>query len=256
MSEKKQREHLAGKGQKEVYFFTSKQKKRSIHYTQVGTEQHNVVIFVHGSPGSSSAWIDYLADSSLSSKAILCSIDRPGYGDSDYGHAERSLQKQSDLLKPVLEKYGKDKNIILVGHSLGGPLIAKMAMDYPELIDALIIVAGSCSPELEPKEWFRPVLDFIPIRWLMPPSFKVSNQEILPLKKDLELMLPFWGDIKCPVHLIHGDKDTFVPVGNVAFCEKMLTNAPTQTTILKDKDHFIVWNSYNTIHDVILTFLK
>lgn len=256
MSENKQREYLQKKGQKNITFFTSQSGKKNIHYTQIGHDKNNVLIFIHGSPGSSSAWIDYLADSVLSNRAILCSIDRSGYGDSDYGKSEPSLEKQSLSIKPILEKYGQDKNIILIGHSLGGPLVARLAMDYPNFVDGLVIIAGSCAPELEPKEWFRPILNWIPIRWLMPPSFKVSNQEIMPLYKELEKMLPLWANIKCPVHLVHGDKDDFVPVENIDFCKKMLQNAPTQTTILKGKDHFIVWTDYPIIQNILVSFFK
>jgi pimeloyl-ACP methyl ester carboxylesterase len=54
-------------------------------------------------------------------------------------------------LKPIVAKQRQNgKQVILVGHSLGGPLIARMTMDYPELIDGLVFVAGSVAPKLEP----------------------------------------------------------------------------------------------------------
>ena len=37
-----------------------------------------LVLLVHGSPGSADAFLDYLADTVLSKKARLVTIDRPG----------------------------------------------------------------------------------------------------------------------------------------------------------------------------------
>ncbi|HEY5692223.1 MAG TPA: alpha/beta hydrolase [Cyclobacteriaceae bacterium] len=48
---------------------------------------------------------------------------------------------------------GKNKNarpIILIGHSLGGTVIARMTMDSPELVDGVVMVAPSIDPEIEP----------------------------------------------------------------------------------------------------------
>ncbi len=52
------------------------------------------------------------------------------------------------MMKPILELVVNQKTI-LVGHSLGGPVIARTAMDYPDLVDGLILVGGSIDPEME-----------------------------------------------------------------------------------------------------------
>ncbi|MEQ8425900.1 MAG: alpha/beta hydrolase, partial [Cyclobacteriaceae bacterium] len=121
---------------------------RKINYVHSGDETLPLVLFVHGSPGSLSAFIHFLSDSTLLEKAQLISVDRPGFGASNFGYAEPSLESQAALLKPILEKYKDNRPITLVGHSLGGPVIARMAMDYPELVDGLVMVAPSIDPDL------------------------------------------------------------------------------------------------------------
>ncbi|MBY0435888.1 MAG: alpha/beta hydrolase, partial [Cyclobacteriaceae bacterium] len=147
------------------------QGKRVINYLHVGQFDRPLVLFVHGSPGSLSAFIDFMADTALMTKAQLITVDRPGFGSSNFGYAEPSLEKQAALLKPILEKYA-NRPAILVGHSLGGPLIARMAMDYPELIDGLVMVAPSIDPGLEPHEWFRGPLATPFIKWMLPRSIR------------------------------------------------------------------------------------
>jgi pimeloyl-ACP methyl ester carboxylesterase len=163
--------HINGK--KEVYHSGF----RDIHYVKAGNDSMPLVLFVHGSPGSLSAFIHFLADTSLTNRALVISTDRPGFGYSNFGNAEPSLKKQADALRPLLEKYHKNRPVILVGHSLGGPVICRMAMDYPELIDGLVIVAGSIAPDLEPNEtWFRAPLATPFLSWILPRSFRASNE--------------------------------------------------------------------------------
>ncbi|NJM26321.1 MAG: alpha/beta hydrolase [Bacteroidia bacterium] len=103
---------------------------------ETDNDANAVVIFVHGSPGSLDAFIHFLTDSILLQRAVLVSVDRPGFGQSNFGVAEPSLHQQGELLMPLLNRYKKEnKSIFLVGHSLGGPLIARMAIDHPDLVD-------------------------------------------------------------------------------------------------------------------------
>ncbi len=226
-----------------------------MNYAEIGSDTLPVAFFVHGSPGSWSGFMDFMKDTVLLKKVKIVSVDRIGFGESDYGYAEESLVRQVAYLKPIVAKYKKSgKKIILIGHSLGGPIIARMAMDYPELIDNLIIVAGSIAPDLEPNEkWFRIPMNFTPIRVLIPASFRASNHEILYLKPELEKMLPLWKNIRQPVIVIQGGKDMFVSPKNADFAEKMLVNAKSLNIVRVDTmNHFVPWSHPQLIKKAIL----
>jgi pimeloyl-ACP methyl ester carboxylesterase len=230
---------------------------REIHYIQAGDSTKPLVLFIHGSPGSLDAFIGFLVDSALLPRALLISTDRPGFGYSNFGRAEPSLLKQAETLKPILEKYKDNRPRILVGHSLGGPLIAKMAIEYPDLVDGLIIVAGSIDPELEPNEtWFRAPLATPFLSWVLPRSLRASNEEIYQLKPELERMLPYWKNIVCPVIVIQGKKDELVPYENVEFAKKMLIHAPVEFVIREDMNHFVPWSDPDLIRDAVLKMVN
>jgi len=226
--------------------------KYTIHYAQTGNENAPLVLFVHGSPGSLSAFIGFLADTAVTNHALTITTDRPGFGHSNFGIAEPSLEKQAGTLKPILEKFKGNRPIILVGHSLGGPVIARMAMDYPELVDGLIFVAASIDPKLEPNEtWFRAPLATPFLSWVLPRSWRASNEEIYQLEPQLEEMLPLWKNITCPTIVIQGKKDSLVPPGNADFAKKMLVNAPVEFIFKDDMDHFVPWSNPELIKQAI-----
>lgn len=223
---------------------------RTMNYAEIGNDSLPLVLFIHGSPGSWTAFKEFFKDSLLLSKAQLISVDRPGFGYSNYGKAEPSLAIQATCIIPLLQKYGTRKKVILVGHSLGGPLIARIAMDYPELVNYLIFVAPSVDPELEPKEWYRKPMNSM--RWLLPGSIRASNREIISLKKELELMLPLWSTIHQPAIVIQGEQDDLVPPANALFLKKSMVNSQVHIVMLKDMNHFIPWKKPEAIRQAIL----
>jgi pimeloyl-ACP methyl ester carboxylesterase len=226
---------------------------REIHYVKTGDDSKPLVLFVHGSPGSLSAFIHFLADTSLCKRFTLITVDRPGFGYSNFGVAEPSLKEQGALIRPIIEKYGRERPVTLVGHSLGAPVIVRMAIDYPDLVDRLIIIAGSIDPALEPNErWFRVPLSTPFLSWILPRSFRSSNDEILALKPQLEKMIPLWRRVKIPVTVIQGGSDTFVDKGNAAFAKRMLVNAPVDVVFIEGMDHFVPWSNPKLINDAIL----
>ena len=254
--------------QKEVntYFADSKLKPtisayniagRTINYSAIGNDTLPTIIFFHGAPGSWSAFIDFFQNDSLLNKVEMVSVDRPGYGYSNFGNSQPSLQKQTEYFKPLLEKYHKTPTY-LVGHSLGGPIIAKIAMEYPDLIDGLIMVAPSIDPDLEPNEgWFRFPLHTPFLRWILPVSFRVTNDEIYFLEDELNLMLPDWKKITVPVTVIQGMKDSLVPPGNAEFAKNRLVNSEWLNIVLvEDMDHFVPWTNPDLIENAIYYHLQ
>jgi pimeloyl-ACP methyl ester carboxylesterase len=218
---------------------------RAIHAVAISlADSLPLVVLVHGSPGSSDAFLDYLADTALSQVARLVALDRPGFGyTSGFGQPEPSLEVQASAIKSIVAQLAPRQKVVLVGHSLGGPVIAKFAMDYPELTAGLVLVAGSIDPQQEEHPWWQKAVDVPPLKWLTPKALWVSNAEIIPLEKELEKMLPFWKDITCPVYVIHAVDDRLVPVANVDFARKMLVSSTDlQVELLPTGDHFILWS--------------
>jgi pimeloyl-ACP methyl ester carboxylesterase len=230
---------------------------REINYAEIGSDSLPVAFFVHGSPGSWSAFSGFMKDTALLKKVKMVSVDRAGFGFSGLGDGEKSLQKQAAYLKPIVAKYKQSgKKIILIGHSLGGPMLARMAIDYPELIDNLIFVAPSIDPTLEPARWYRYILDSVIFRYMIPRSFRASNLEILYLKEDLEAMLPYWKNIRQPTIVIQGKKDVLVHPDNAKFAQKMLISSPSVQIWLKDDmNHFVPWSNPELIKEAILKSL-
>ncbi len=227
---------------------------RTIHYAEIGPDSLPVAFFVHGSPGSWSAWVNFFKDDTLLVAVKMVAVDRPGFGDSSgFGRGEPSLEKQAAYLKPVVEAAKKKgQRVILIGHSLGGPLIARMGMDYPALIDGLIFVAASNDPALEPHEWYRKPGDFFLVRGMLPKSLRASNQEIIGVKPELERMLPLWKNIHQPSIIIQGEKDVLVDPGNGIFTKQQLVNAPVELIMVPGMNHFVPWSHPHLIRNAIL----
>jgi pimeloyl-ACP methyl ester carboxylesterase len=216
-----------------------------------------MVVFVHGSPGSADAYLDYLADTVLSNKARLLAVDRTGFGFTRFGKPATALQDQTADIHAVVQQVSPGKKIWLVGHSMGGPVIARYAMDYPGEVAGMVIVAGSIDPDLEPKNWWEAVVDNPPVSWIIPKSLWASNHEIRPLQAELRKMLPLWAGIQCPVRIIHAIDDALVPVENVDFARKMLTGCPDlESTILAEGNHFILWSREELVKKTLTELMQ
>lgn len=237
-------------------FYTYETSGSTMHYAQIGDINKPMVIFVHGSPGGWDAYDVYFKDTSLTDIACLVSVDRLGYGTSNGGIAEPSLEAQAAAILPILNSSKANQKPVMVGHSLGGPIVARMAIDYPDAMKSLIMLAPSIDPDMEKNEWWRHILKSGIVRAVMPQMMVSSNLELMPLREELEVMKPLWGNIKVPCTIMHGKKDMLVPYGNVAFYEKMLVNAPQKEVITFEKEnHFIPWSKYDSVKMKIVEHL-
>ncbi|WP_350288542.1 alpha/beta hydrolase [uncultured Croceitalea sp.] len=227
-----------------------------LHYLQTGNENAQSLVFVHGSPGSWDAWKAYLADSLLLKKYRLIALDRPGFGYSDFRRS-MNLEEQATQLNILLSKIDNGKPITLIGHSYGGPLIVKMALDAPKLYKNLMILAGALDPDAEKPEKWRKPLTWIPLKYLVPGSLKPSNDELWMLKQDLIDMRPDLKYLSQNVMIIHGTIDNLVPYENVAFMQQEFSNvSELQVITLENEKHFIVWDREKLIKESIHSWVK
>ncbi|MGB8193397.1 MAG: alpha/beta hydrolase, partial [Chitinophagaceae bacterium] len=223
----------------EVTINNLKVDSRNIHYASSGNEDKPMLVFVHGTPGSWNAFIQYMQDKQLLERFRILSVDRPGFGYSDFGKVV-NLSGQSHILNNWIKKIGTGRPVYLVGHSLGGPLIMKMAADEPKLYKGLVVISGSIDPDEEKPEKWRLALYKTPLNYFLPGAFRPSNKELWFLKNDLRELKSDYARITTPVYFIHGDNDTWVPPGNVAFGKKMLNHSSQVGELMLPKGtHFI-----------------
>ncbi|MFN8344489.1 MAG: alpha/beta hydrolase [Spirosomataceae bacterium] len=218
---------------------------RQLHYVSAGDSLRPPVLFVHGSPGSWDNFKAFLKDTFLLKHCRLLSADRPGFGEAAKGGAEEELPLQAEALLPILKT--QKQPVVLVGHSYGGPVIVQMAILYPQYVKGLVIVAGSVDPALEPANWYRYPLKFTPLRWAIPPFLRSSNDELLPLEKELQKMKPQWASIRCPVVVVQGGKDVLVAPENAQFIKQQLPQVRVTTIWKENMNHFVPWSDPDLI---------
>jgi pimeloyl-ACP methyl ester carboxylesterase len=224
-----------------------------MHYVIAGSDTLPTIFIIHGSPGSWKRYREYLMDEDLLRHFRMIAIDRPGYGYSNAGHAYH-LEEQSSLIYGIVQHEKNGRPFHLVGHSLGGPIVIKMAQDHPEAYASLTILAGSISPYDEPAEHWRKTFVHIPLQYLLPRPFRVCNTEIWYFKKDLYEMDNHYDRLTMPVTFIHGDKDPFVTVKNVDYGKKRLSANPNvKVIIIPGANHYIPYEHFDIIKSHLLT---
>jgi pimeloyl-ACP methyl ester carboxylesterase len=224
-----------------------------LHYVKMGGDTLPTIFIIHGSPGSWKRYRRYLTDPDLLKRFRMIAIDRPGFGYSNPGHAYH-LEEQARLIYGIVKKERNGKPFHLMGHSLGGPIIVKLAQDHPEAYTSLTILAGSISPYDEPKEKWRAIFVNNPLQYLWPRPFRVCNTEIWYFKKDLYEMDDHYNRLNMPVTFIHGDKDPFVTVKNVDYGKaKLYFNKRVKVIIIPGANHYIPYEHFDIIKQHLIS---
>jgi pimeloyl-ACP methyl ester carboxylesterase len=131
----------------------------NVHYKTYG-QGEPVFILLHGFGASLFSW--HAVTAPLSDYGTVIAYDRPAFGLTERpmqweGENPYSQQAQVDLVIGLMDKLNIEK-AILVGNSAGGTISMLTALQYPERVQALILVdpavyAGGGAPA-----WVRPIL--------------------------------------------------------------------------------------------------
>lgn len=111
----------------------------NVHWTSAGNGSR-AVIFVHGWTCDETSWQGQAPAISRTYRVIT--LDLPGHGKSG---SPRDGKFSMDLFARAVEAVRSEANIekaVLVGHSMGTPVIRQYALMYPQRVAALILVDG------------------------------------------------------------------------------------------------------------------
>lgn len=206
------------------------------------------LILVHGTPGEAASWADYLADPPDDTQVLA--LDRPGFGDSGPEGALTHLADQAEAVASLLPPDGPPA--VLLGHSMGGPIVAWVAATHPDRVAGLVLLAASLDPAQEAIHPMQYVGAAWPMRSLLPRALRNANAELMALKPELQALAELLPRITAPVVIVHGTEDDLVPVANVAYMQAHLTGARcVRTLLLQGQNHFLPWNSVATVREAI-----
>jgi pimeloyl-ACP methyl ester carboxylesterase len=113
----------------------------SVHWTSAGGANRLAVVFVHGWTCNETSWQNQVPVVSKAYRVIT--LDLPGHGKSDSPRDGRfTLDLFARAIEAVREE-AKANRVVLVGHSMGVPVVRHYARMFPGRTVALVLVDGA-----------------------------------------------------------------------------------------------------------------
>lgn len=151
-----------------------------LHYLRRGAG--DPVVLIHGNGSTIQDWLISGVFDSLAEDHDVIAFDRPGCG---YSSRPRSTvwtaEAQAEVIAEAMRSLGIERARV-VGHSFGATVAAALALNYPELVERLVLISGFYYP--------TPRLDSL-----------VSGIVALPIIGDVPryTVSPIWGRVMKPM---------------------------------------------------------
>lgn len=117
-----------------------------VRYARRGPEGGVPVLFVHGFGGDLGNWLFNL--DAIAETSPVIALDLPGHGQSDARLPGTSLEAMAGFVAQFLTQLGVER-VHWVGHSMGGAIGAMFALQQPQRVASLALIASAgLGPEI------------------------------------------------------------------------------------------------------------
>lgn len=222
-----------------------------------------IILFIHGFYGHIEEFDiirNYLNNNGYNTHAFTLS-----------GHDKVKLKgvTRYDWIKDCeneIEKYRKEyKNIIIIGHSMGGLLASMMASKYEE-VKKIILIAPAI-------EYFGSINGKFKVVQTVKRAIKITKDKEsksytkVALKVSVSVVREFMRlvsehnkdiyNVKCPILILQGDKDFVVPIEKIKNIYESLSNKNKKMITVKNGSHwFLSSKLVETTFDEINNFIR
>src|SRR3984885_5381910 len=132
---------------------------------QKGAQEKAPIVLIHGA-GCNLEDMRLALGERLAARHRVILVDRAGLGWSERrGRRGSSPAYQAAILRDVLDRFGVRRTIV-VGHSRGGALAAAFALDHPQRVAGLALLAPPLYPFSRRMTWLYEVFALPVFGWL------------------------------------------------------------------------------------------
>jgi pyruvate dehydrogenase E2 component (dihydrolipoyllysine-residue acetyltransferase) len=247
-----------------------------VRYARQGSGDRTAVL-IHGFGGDLDNWLFNVGP--ITAVAEVVAIDLPGHGQSTVGLPGRSVEALSAFVLAVLDAIGLGR-VGLVGHSLGGAIAAQLALDHPERVASLAVIApAGFGPDIN-AEYLRGFVTARSKRDLKPVLAMLFADEALVSRSLVDGVLRYkrlddvddvleelsasvfpdgrqatqlasrLGELQAPLLVIWGADDQVIAAEHA-------TNAPEGATVvvLDGAGHMVQMEKAKEVNDLLVTHL-
>jgi pimeloyl-ACP methyl ester carboxylesterase len=249
--------------------------RQMVHYEVFG--HGRPVVFLHGWLGSWRYWFPTMER--VAENFRTYSFDFWGFGESRRKSTYESIQNYSDQVIRFLDELGIDR-CLLVGHSMGGMVALKTAINHPKRISRVAavgapIVGDSLSWLLKLTDrplfadafarvpWFRRFMfrrflgeaDDQHVHEILDDSVKSSSTTLRNAvgsmwRTDLR---PELQRLSVPTLIVHGGRDVIVQPNQADLFDNVST---AEVVVMPESRHFPFLDEADLFNDILIRFLK
>lgn len=244
-----------------------------VHYQNYG-EGKEALVLIHGWTCTLNFW--KMNAPVLAKQTRVIAIDLPGHGESDKPEVAYTMALFARAVDAVLRDAGVDQ-AVLVGHSMGTPVIRQFYRLYPNKTRALVLVDGSLQPFGNPeamKKFMEPMrgsayqatvsvmvegmtkpMKDAALREEAKTAMLRTPQHVAVGAFDGMLATDIWqpDQVKVPVLAIHAKQPAW-GAEYEKFLRGLVPNLDYQ--VWEGVSHFLMMDEPQKFNDAVTTFLK
>ena len=247
-----------------------------IRYLSLGEGDKHVVL-IHGFGGELDRWL--FNQQPMAAYATVTALDLPGHGQSSKSINDGSIAAMARVVAGLIDHLGTT-NAHLVGHSLGGAIAIKTALDFPDKVCGLSLIGSAGLGDEINHEYLQGFIEAESRRELKPLMKQLVGDPKLVNRSMVDDVLKFkridgvtealqtiasafvkdgkqsdnfrtqLDKISVPIQLIWGSADQIIPAAHAEG-----TNA-TKVDVLDDYGHLVQLEAASEVNQLLEGHIK
>ncbi len=248
------------------------------------TASSQTAVLIHGLSEERSVWSQQ--EPFLQRSMNVISYDIRGFGASPVGAGNGTVGQMSDDLAQILSAH-RAAPAWLVGFSMGGVIAQRFALDFPKMVQGLVLIASSCMVGRPGVAFFKHRIEQATQGGLEALAsitandargcFSMGDEQLIAQYQQLrtaavkdvngylnacramlrladEPIMPELGSIDCPTMVLAGELDPYCPPRASEMIADVIPGA--ELTVIPGAGHCMHWEARDITNDLILEFIE